>query len=193
MKSPPEKSDVTLSCSHQHRFDAGNVIAERSTRIVMIITAITMVVEIVAGWRFNSMALLADGWHMSSHAIALGLSALAYAAARRYAQDTRFAFGTWKIEVLAGFASAMFLIFVAGSMVFGSVERLVTPQSIHFIEAIVVAAIQCVGRPAADPGCTLVLRGAGCRARATGGRGGGGRVSPARRPVEGCAARLGVA
>ena len=153
MKSPPGKSDVTTSCSHQHRFDAGNVIAERSTRIVMIITAITMVVEIVAGWRFNSMALLADGWHMSSHAIALGLSALAYAAARRYAQDTRFAFGTWKIEVLAGFASAMFLIFVAGSMVFGSVERLVTPQSIHFIEAIVVAVVGL----AVNLGCALIL------------------------------------
>ena len=153
MNTPPGKSDVTTSCSHQHRFDAGNVIAERSTRIVMIITAITMVVEIVAGWRFNSMALLADGWHMSSHAIALGLSALAYAAARRYAQDTRFAFGTWKIEVLAGFASAMFLIFVAGSMVFGSVERLVTPQSIHFIEAIVVATLGL----AVNLGCALIL------------------------------------
>ncbi len=153
MNVPPDNPAVTPACSHQHRFDAGNVVAERSTRIVMIITAITMVVEIVAGWRFNSMALLADGWHMSSHAIALGLSALAYAAARRYAQDTRFAFGTWKIEVLAGFASAMFLIFVAGSMVFGSVERLVTPQSIHFIEAIVVAVVGL----AVNLGCALIL------------------------------------
>ncbi len=153
MKTPRDKSIGSTSCSHQHRFDVGNVVAERSTRIVMIITAITMVVEIVAGWSFNSMALLADGWHMSSHAIALGLSALAYAAARRYAQDTRFAFGTWKIEVLAGFASAMFLIFVAGSMVFGSVERLVTPQSIHFIEAIVVAVVGL----AVNLGCALIL------------------------------------
>jgi Co/Zn/Cd efflux system component len=66
----------------------------------MWITAAMMIVEIAVGWWFNSMALLADGWHMSSHAVAIGLSAFAYAAARRYARDPRFAFGTWKIEVL---------------------------------------------------------------------------------------------
>lgn len=76
----------------------------------MWITAVMMVIEIIAGWWFNSMALLADGWHMSSHAVAIGLSAFAYAAARRYARDTRFAFGTWKIEVLGGFASSLFLL-----------------------------------------------------------------------------------
>jgi cation diffusion facilitator family transporter len=127
--------------THHHVFDEGNPVAERSTRLVMIITSAMMVVEIVAGWWFNSMALLADGWHMSSHAVAIGLSALAYVAARRYAHDRRFAFGTWKIEVLAGFASAMFLIGVAVFMVASSVERLLTPQPIHFAEAIVVAAI----------------------------------------------------
>src|SRR5574341_776928 len=92
--------------THGHVFDDGNDAAERGTRAVMLITATMMVVEIAAGWWFNSMALLADGWHMSSHALAIGLSAFAYAAARRYALDRRFAFGTWKIEVLAGFASA---------------------------------------------------------------------------------------
>src|SRR5258708_7833520 len=92
--------------THEHVFDEGNYAAERGTRAVMWITAAMMVVEIFAGWWFNSMALLADGWHMSSHAIAIGLSAFAYAAARRYARDPRFAFGTWKIEVLGGFASA---------------------------------------------------------------------------------------
>jgi cation diffusion facilitator family transporter len=155
MKALRENPETTSACTHRHRFDTGNIAAERSTRAVMIITAVTMVVEIVAGWRFNSMALLADGWHMSSHAIALGLSTLAYATARRYALDPRFAFGTWKIEVLAGFASAMFLIFVAGSMVFGSVERLVSPQSIHFIEAIVVAVLGL----AVNLGCALILGG----------------------------------
>ena len=109
---------------HSHQFDTGNTAAERSTRLVMWITAVAMVVEIGAGWWFNSMALLADGWHMSSHAVAIGLSAFAYAAARRYAHDPRFAFGTWKIEVLGGFASALFLLGVAALMVFGSLERL---------------------------------------------------------------------
>jgi cation diffusion facilitator family transporter len=108
---------------------------------VMWITAIMMVVEIVAGWWFNSMALLADGWHMSSHAFAIGLSAFAYGAARRYAQDPRFAFGTWKIEILGGFASAIFLLGVAAMMVFGSVERLWSPQPIHYQDAIIVAVV----------------------------------------------------
>ncbi|MCK2089551.1 CDF family Co(II)/Ni(II) efflux transporter DmeF [Thauera aromatica] len=126
---------------HDHVFDRGNALAERSTWAVMWITAATMVVEIAAGWWFNSMALLADGWHMSSHAFAIGVSALAYAAARRYAKDRRFAFGTWKIEILGGFASAIFLLGVAAMMVLGSVERLVSPQPIQYKEAIAVALL----------------------------------------------------
>ncbi len=127
--------------THEHVFDEGNYAAERGTRAVMWITAAMMVVEIVAGWWFNSMALLADGWHMSSHAVAIGLSAFAYAAARRYAHDTRFAFGTWKIEVLGGFASAIFLLGVAAMMVWGSVGRILAPQPIHYVDAMVVAAL----------------------------------------------------
>ena len=126
---------------HDHVFDRGNALAERSTWAVMWITAATMVVEIAAGWWFNSMALLADGWHMSSHAFAIGVSALAYAAARRYAKDRRFAFGTWKIEILGGFASAIFLLGVAVMMVLGSLERLVSPQPIQYKEAIAVALL----------------------------------------------------
>jgi cation diffusion facilitator family transporter len=125
--------------SHDHVFDAGSTAAERGTRAVMWITLAMMTAEILAGWWFNSMALLADGWHMSSHAVAIGLSAFAYAMARRHARDTRFAFGTWKIEVLGGFASALFLLGVAALMVVGSVERLFNPQAIHYREAIVVA------------------------------------------------------
>jgi cation diffusion facilitator family transporter len=100
-----------------------------------------MFVEILAGWAFNSMSLLADGWHMSSHALAIGLSAMAYAAARTYANDPRFAFGTWKIEILAGFASALFLLGVALTMVIGSLERLISPQAIQFEEAIIVGVL----------------------------------------------------
>ena len=127
--------------SHDHSFAEDSLAAERGTRLVMWITAAMMVIEIIAGWWFNSMALLADGWHMSSHAVAIGVSAFAYAAARRYAHDPRFAFGTWKIEVLGGFASAIFLLGVAGMMVLASVERILTPQAIHYQEAIIVAII----------------------------------------------------
>ena len=129
---------------HDHRFQEDRHAAERSTRLVMWITAAAMLLEIGAGWWFNSMALLADGWHMSSHAVAIGLSAFAYAAARRYAGDRRFAFGTWKIEVLGGFASALFLLGVAVLMVVGSLERLWSPVTIHYQEAMAVAVFGLV-------------------------------------------------
>ncbi|HKB60566.1 MAG TPA: CDF family Co(II)/Ni(II) efflux transporter DmeF [Gallionellaceae bacterium] len=128
------------STTHVHVFDEGNAAAERGTRMVAWITAVMMVVEIAGGWWFHSMALLADGWHMSTHTIAIGLAAFAYSAARRYARDPRFAFGTWKIEVLGGFASAIFLLGVAGLMVWESVGRLITPEQINFPDAMLVAA-----------------------------------------------------
>jgi len=126
---------------HDHVFDTGDRLAERGAKAVMWITLATMAVEIAGGWWCNSMALLADGWHMSSHALALGLSAFAYVAARRYARDPRFAFGTWKIEILAGYTSAILLICLAAVMAVGSVERLLSPQPIHYREALLVAAI----------------------------------------------------
>lgn len=126
---------------HDHVFDTGNAAGERSTRLVTWITAAMMAVEIAAGWFYNSMALLADGFHMSSHAVAIGLSAFAYAAARRHAGDPRYAFGTWKIEVLGGFASAIFLLGVVAVMVYGSIERLLQPQPIHYQEAMLIAVI----------------------------------------------------
>ncbi|MFZ1909990.1 MAG: CDF family Co(II)/Ni(II) efflux transporter DmeF [Burkholderiales bacterium] len=130
--------------THQHVFDEGNRAGEKGARLVVWITAAMMVVEIVAGWRFNSMALLADGIHMSSHALAIGLSAFAYAAARRHAKDASFAFGTWKIEILAGFASAIFLIGVAALMALESVRHLIAPQPIEYRQAIVIAAVGLV-------------------------------------------------
>jgi cation diffusion facilitator family transporter len=138
-----DKDDLS-TWVHDHVFDAGNDAAERGTRVVMWITLAMMVVEIGAGWWFNSMALLADGWHMSSHAVAIGLSAFAYATARNYARDPRFAFGTWKVEILGGFASAIFLLGVAVMMTVGSVERLVSPEPIRYREAMVVAALGLV-------------------------------------------------
>jgi cation diffusion facilitator family transporter len=127
--------------SHSHVFDFSNPVAERRTRQVMWLTAAMMVVEIVAGTVFGSMALLADGWHMSSHALALGVSAVAYALARRMANDPRFAFGTWKIEVLGGYTSAVFLMGVAAYMGIESIARLVSPATIRFDEAIPVAIL----------------------------------------------------
>ena len=126
---------------HSHSFDSGNRSGETKTRWAVILTAVMMVAEIAAGWLYNSMALLADGWHMSSHALALGLSLLAYAAARRFASDKRFTFGTWKIEILGGYTSAVMLVGVAGLMFLQSIERLVTPSPIHYDQAILVAAI----------------------------------------------------
>ncbi len=125
---------------HEHVFDTGNAAGERGTWWVMALTAAMMVIEVSAGWFYHSLALLADGFHMSSHAVAIGLSAFAYWAARRYAKDPRYAFGTWKLEVLAGFASAVFLLVIAGLMVVGSVERLLSPQAIRYQEALLVAA-----------------------------------------------------
>lgn len=125
----------------QHNAGGGEAAAERGTRRVMWITVVMMAVEIGAGWWSNSMALLADGWHMSSHALAIGLSAFAYAAARKYAADPRFSFGTWKIEILAGYTSALSLLAVAALMVVGSVERLLAPQPVHYGEAVAIAVV----------------------------------------------------
>jgi cation diffusion facilitator family transporter len=137
----PSAMPPTNESSHSHVFDLQNPIAERRTRQVMWLTAVMMMVEIAAGTMFGSMALLADGWHMSSHALALGVSAGAYALARRHAHDPRFTFGTWKIEVLGGYTSAVFLLGVAGYMGFESVMRLVDPSPILFDEAIPIAVI----------------------------------------------------
>jgi cation diffusion facilitator family transporter len=123
------------------QFDTGNPLAEKSVRRAMWLTAVMMVIEIAGGWWFNSMAVLADGWHMSSHTLALGLSVFAYAYARRHANHGRYAFGTWKIEVLGGYTSAIFLLGIAALMTFQSIERLVAPQAIHYDEAIAIAVV----------------------------------------------------
>lgn len=135
------QTDDVTEWTHSHAFHHGNPAGERGTWIVLLITLVMMVVEITAGWWFNSMALLADGWHMSSHALAIGLSALAYYAARRMQHDKRFTFGTWKIEILGGFASAVFLVGISLYMVVESVMRMLNPVPIRFNEAIAVACL----------------------------------------------------
>ncbi|WP_109440914.1 CDF family Co(II)/Ni(II) efflux transporter DmeF [Acinetobacter haemolyticus] len=133
-----------LKRRHSHQFDQGNPLAQKRILIATLLTAIMMVLEILGGWVFNSMALLADGWHMSSHMLALGLAYFAYRMARHYAHDPRFSFGTWKIEVLAGYSSAILLMVVAVLMAVHSVERLLNPVTIHFNEAIPIAMVGLV-------------------------------------------------
>ena len=126
---------------HSHAFDTGNRAGERRMWVVVVITAITMVAEIVAGFLTGSMALLADGWHMSTHVAALSIAGVAYLLARRWARDERYAFGTWKVEVLGAFASALLLGVVAVLMGIESIHRLVSPSPIQFGAALIVAVI----------------------------------------------------
>ena len=127
---------------HGHSFDLDRRRpGERRTLIVALLTAATMVVEIVAGIAFGSMALLADGLHMASHTVALGLAVFAYIYCRRHAGDPRFAFGTGKVNSLGGYTSALLLAGFAIYMVVESVSRLVTPVPIVFDAAIAVAVI----------------------------------------------------
>jgi cation diffusion facilitator family transporter len=127
---------------HDHNYlTAEHRRAERNTWRVIALTAVMMVVEIVAGTVFGSMALLADGWHMGSHASALGISAFAYAYARRHAANARYSFGTWKVGVLGGFTSAVVLGVIAAFIAWESLGRFFAPLAISFDEAIFVAVI----------------------------------------------------
>ncbi len=114
---------------------------ERRTWFVVALTAVMMVGEIVAGSLFGSMALLADGWHMATHAAALGIAAAAYLFARQHARNSRFAFGTGKFGDLAAFSSAIILSLIAVQIFYESVTRLVHPVAITYGEAIAVAAL----------------------------------------------------
>ena len=114
---------------------------ERRTLIVIAMTATFMVVEITAGLMFGSMALLADGLHMASHAAALSITFVAYILARRMAHDSRFSFGTGKINALAGFTSAVLLAGFAALMAIESISRFIAPVPIQFNQAIAVAVL----------------------------------------------------
>ncbi len=126
---------------HSHDFSDDRSRAEKNTKIVMLFTAATMVAEIAAGTIFGSMALLADGWHMATHVTAFGITLFAYQYARSHAADPKYTFGTGKVSVLGGFASAVALAVIAFLMAFESVERFFQPQSIQFNEAIGVAIL----------------------------------------------------
>jgi len=128
--------------THEHTFGQDRLRrGERRTVIVTGLTAVTMAVEIAAGLSFGSMALLADGLHMASHATALGIAVFAYAHTRRFAADPRYSFGTGKVNSLAGFTSAILLALFAAGMAVESVERFIDPIAIAFNPAIFVAVI----------------------------------------------------
>lgn len=126
---------------HEHDFAVHNTRNERNTGWVVFLTVSMMTAEIGAGAVFGSMALMADGWHMGTHAAALGITLIAYIFARRLAKDRRFAFGTGKMGVLGGFSSAIVLLMVAMLMAFEAAQRLFSPHTIQYNEAILVACI----------------------------------------------------
>ncbi|MCC7461758.1 MAG: CDF family Co(II)/Ni(II) efflux transporter DmeF [Gammaproteobacteria bacterium] len=159
---PQERLELGTSAAsddplHRHDYGDVNPLAEQRTRLVALITVAMMVAELAVGWWSHSMALLADGWHMGTHAVALGLSAAAYALARRLQRDDRFAFGTWKIEILGGYTSAIVLFGVAATMAWESVVRLLHPLRVAFDEAILVALVGL----AVNLLCAWLLAGAG--------------------------------
>jgi cation diffusion facilitator family transporter len=129
---------------HSHDFVRDFSKGERRTRIVIAITGVMMVVEITTGLLSHSMALLADGWHMSTHVTAFLITAIAYYFTRRHASNESFSFGTGKIGVLGGFASAVVLSVVAFLMAGESVHRIFVPLAIHFNEAIGIACIALI-------------------------------------------------
>ncbi|GMN14457.1 CDF family Co(II)/Ni(II) efflux transporter DmeF [Altererythrobacter sp. MTPC7] len=131
--------------AHDHNFlSASHDAHERRTRYVVALTAAMMVVEIVAGLWTGSMALLADGIHMATHAGALGVAAFAYWFARRHANNPRFTFGTGKVGDLAGFASALVLAIFAIGIAVESAQRFVSPLTIAYTEAIWIAVLGLV-------------------------------------------------
>jgi cation diffusion facilitator family transporter len=137
-----ETTQVERTSSHDHVFGQDRPTAhERKTVIVVLLTAVTMVVEIAAGMVYGSMALLADGLHMASHAVALGIAAFAYRYSRRHAADPRFSFGTGKIGTLAGYSGAVLLGVFAVGMAFESLDRFAHPVAIAIDQALVVAVL----------------------------------------------------
>lgn len=131
--------------THDHVFRQDRQRAgEKRTLLIVFITAVMMVIEITAGLIYGSMALLADGLHMASHATALGIAVFAYVISRRLASDPRFAFGVGKINSLAGFASAVMLLGFALVMVIESTGRLINPLPIAFDQALIVAVVGLV-------------------------------------------------
>jgi cation diffusion facilitator family transporter len=132
------------SCRYLNQLGAHNQHHEQSTLQVIILTVLMMVIEIVAGIVYGSMALLADGCHMGTHAAAISITLFTYRYARYHSHDPRYSFGTGKVGVLGGFASAILLAFIAVLVGVESLQRLFSPQQIQFNEALIVAVVGLV-------------------------------------------------
>jgi cation diffusion facilitator family transporter len=131
--------------THSHRFlGVGHRRNERRTQAVVALTVVMMIGEIVGGQVFGSLALVADGWHMATHAAAIGISALAYTWARRHSDNPRFTFGTGKVGDLAAFASAIVLGIVSLGIAYECFVRLSTPTTIYYREAMAIAVLGLV-------------------------------------------------
>lgn len=137
-----DNSDWSIThWQHAHNFNRDNEQGERNTLYVLILTLVTMIAEIIAGTIYGSMALLADGWHMGTHAAAFLITLFAYYYVRKHKHSNKYAFGPSKVSVLAGFSSAIALLLVALLMLVESAVRIINPEQIHFQEAIFVALI----------------------------------------------------
>lgn len=126
---------------HAHDFATDRRATERRAWIVVAITVVMMAAEIAAGWWWNSMALLADGWHMGTHAVAIGVTGISYWLVRRWSRDARFSLGPWKVEVLGAYTSAILLAVVAAGVTAESIVRLYRPEPVGYEESLVVAVI----------------------------------------------------
>lgn len=143
---------------HSHELHMDHASGESRTTKVVALTLVMMVVEIVVGWRTGSLALLADGWHMGTHAAALGITLFAYHYARKHQENPRFAYGTGKVSTLGGYTSAIILLIVALLMIGEAIHRLLSPVEIRYTEALVVAVIGLLVNLAS----ALLLHGGGC-------------------------------
>lgn len=132
------KKDIKFY-QHSHVFHEVKESNARKVSFVIVITLVTMAVEIVSGWIFKSMALLSDGWHMATHASALSITFFAYFLAGRHKNDETYSFGTWKIEILGAYTSSILLGLVGIAIVFSSVKRMLAPVQIRYDQALIVA------------------------------------------------------
>ena len=126
---------------HLHDFNATNLAAEQKTLAVIWLTVITMIVEIIAGTWFGSMALLADGWHMGTHVFAFVVSLFAYRYARFHSRNQQFSFGTGKVTALGGFTSGLLLLSVVFFIVIEAFQRFIYPVEIQYAEALIEVVV----------------------------------------------------
>lgn len=139
---PPLMHDKNLAhYQHPHEFHEVNKSNVRQVAIVVAISVVAMMLEILFGWLSRSMALLSDGWHMGTHASAMSITLFTYYIAHKHKHDRSFSFGTWKVEVLGAYTSAILLGMAALSVLFSSIKRMISPETILYDQALIVALL----------------------------------------------------